>query len=743
MGIFISQDNTKIHLFTSNTSYIMEVFEDELLHGYWGKRLTMPEKMGIIPIEEFASFYPNPNSNNKTYSLDTIPREYPDFGRSDYRNPAYRILQSDGTRITKFEVKSLKKIMGKPEIMGLPMTYAYEQDLCETLVVELWDTKSSSLIELFYTVNETYDIITRHTRFTNKGTQPIILEGALSANIDFYNDNDFDLIHFSGSWARERQFNRNKIGRNSQVVESRRGSSSHQQNPFVMLARPQTTEFTGDVYGFNLVYSGSFKAQIEVNSFESTRIQMGINEFDFEWTLAVEEAFYTPEVVLTYSDEGFNGMSYLYHRYYRERLCRGTFKESARPILINNWEATYFSFTQEKLKRIGDAAADIGIELFVLDDGWFGKRDSDKSSLGDWFVHSQKLPHGLIGISEHLKEKNIQFGLWFEPEMISVNSELYIAHPDWCLHVEGHTRTEGRNQLVLDMSRLDVQDYLIEVIGNILRSHPISYVKWDMNRNMTEVGSALLEGSKQGEVTHRYMLGLYRVLEMLTSEFEHILFESCSGGGGRFDPGMLYYMPQTWTSDDTDAFERLFIQYGTSFAYPTISMASHVSVSPNHQVGRSTSLTTRGIVAMMGNLGYELDLSALAESDTREVTAQIAFYKTIREDLQFGRMYRLTSPYSEFGTSVLYAAKDEKTYYLFHIRGLNRPNRAKLTIPLHYLSEGMYDVSKVHFDRDNVMETDCLVKHETVPHDYLNHKGFTFEQQKHDFEATLFVLRKQ
>lgn len=751
MGIIINQDRLQAHLFTNSTSYVIDTFMGELVHSYWGKRIEIPEITPLVPIETMVSFYPNPDQEGQIYSLDLLPREYPDFGRSDYRNPSVSLKLKDGTKISKFLVQNFSVSEGKPDIEGLPATYAEPGDNVKTLLITLKDEKSGVVIELYYAVYEDFDAITRHVRYINNGVAEVVIDCASSANVDFYNDNDFDLIHFNGSWGREREMSRLPVGKSTHIVESKRGSSSHMQNPLVMLARPSADDIQGEVYGMNLVYSGSFKSVIEVNSYDATRLAMGINDHDFEWCLEPEAAFSTPEVVMAYSDEGFNGMSHIYHELYRKRLCKGPHRDKERPVLINNWEATYFQFTQEKLEAIAENASDLGMELFVLDDGWFGVRNSDESGLGDWFVNMEKLPNGLTGIADFVTERTMQFGLWFEPEMVSEDSDLYRAHPDWCLHTPGHTRTRGRHQLVLDFSRRDVQDHIIEVVSDILRNHPITYVKWDMNRNMTEVNSALLPPKQQRETTHRYILGLYRVMDTITREFDEILFESCSGGGGRFDPGMLYYMPQTWTSDDTDAFERQFIQYGTSFAYPQITMGAHVSVSPNHQTGRVSSLQTRAHVSMMANLGYELDLSALTEEEKEQVAHQISYYKSIRKDIQFGRLYRLLSPYGKTGTCFLIESEDQNRYYLFYFRGLNKLNTCKFRLPLRYISDGDYKAEIIRFsDESTVLRDpngheikDAMDADILMSGSYLNRFGYTFGYQRYDFDSTMVVFTKQ
>jgi alpha-galactosidase len=490
------------------------------------------------------------------------------------------------------------------------------------------------------------------------------LEQAMSISLDFP-DFGFDSLYLHGSWARERHVERKRLAQGITAIGSRRGASSHNMNPFFALLRPDANERQGEVYGFSLVYSGSFLAQAEVDQYGTTRFSMGIQPFDFGWRLQQGESFQTPEAIMVYSAEGIGGMSRIYHKLYRTRLCRGQHRDAQRPVLVNNWEATYFNFNADKIEEIAKAGAELGIELFVLDDGWFGHRDSD---------NRRKLPQGLGELASRVQANGMQFGLWFEPEMVSPDSELYRAHPEWCLHVPGRRRTEARQQLILDMSRKDVQEYLYERLSDLLSSVPISYVKWDMNRNMTEIGSAALLPERQSETAHRYMLGLYALLERITSQFPHVLFESCSGGGGRFDPGMLYYMPQTWTSDDTDAVERLKIQYGTSIVYPVSTMGAHVSAVPNHQVGRITSLAFRGDVAMSGNFGYELDLSKFTDEEKEIAKAQIATYKRIRPLVQQGDMFRLRSPFEGHETAWMFVSEDQSEALLFYYQVLAEPN---------------------------------------------------------------------
>jgi alpha-galactosidase len=532
----------------------------------------------------------------------------------------------------------------------------------------------------------------------------------------------------SGAWVRERHMERRALAPGMQGVESRRGASSHNDNPFIALLSKGADEDHGDVYGFNLVYSGSFTAQAEVEQYGTTRVTMGINPFNFSWLLEPGQQFQTPEAVMVYSSAGLGAMSRTYHRLYRTRLCRGKFRDAARPVLVNNWEATYFDFNAEKIESIAEAGRELGIELFVLDDGWFGKRDSDNSSLGDWIVDSSKLPSGLEDLAQRVRKLGLQFGLWFEPEMISPDSDLYRKHPDWCLHVPDRRRTEGRQQLVLDFSREDVCDAIAEMVTKILNSAPITYVKWDMNRNMTEIGSALLPPERQKETAHRYMLGLYRVLDRITAQFPHILFESCSGGGGRFDPGMLYYMPQTWTSDNSDAVSRLKIQYGTSIVYPTSSMGAHVSAVPNHQVGRITSLEMRGHVAMSGNFGYELDLTKFSERENEIVKAQVALYKDIRHLVQFGDFYRLLSPFEGNETAWMIVSEDQSEAAVFFFKVLAEPNEAIKRLRLKGL--------------DPEADYRLVDDGQTYGGDYLMYAGVPIPLLHGDFQSKMWRLEK-
>lgn len=685
MPIFFDEAKGLFHLQSRNTSYLIQLVHGYPAHAYFGAKLRHGSNLeGLLTFQERASFSPNPLPEDKSISLDSLPQEYPQYGTSDFRSPAYQVRLANGTRATELTYRTHRIVPGKPALEGLPAVYVELDNEAETLELELEDRVSGLSVVLNYTVFSDFDAIARSARFSNGSGEPIQLERALSASVDFP-DASYDALYLSGAWARERHVQRRRLAPGVTGISSRRGSSSHQQNPFLALLRPDATEQQGEVYGFSLVYSGNFTAEAEVEQFGTTRVSIGMNPFDFSWKLAPGESFQTPEAVLVYSAEGLGGMSRTYHRLYRTRLCRGQFRDQERPILVNNWEATYFDFNADKIEAIAQAGSELGIELFVLDDGWFGRRDRDNSSLGDWFEDRRKLPDGLADLARRVKDIGLQFGLWFEPEMVSPDSDLYRAHPDWCLHVPGRRRTEARDQLVLDMSRSDVRQYLYERLSDIFSTVPITYVKWDMNRNMTEIGSAASPVERQGEIAHRYMLGLYELLERLTGEFPHILFESCSGGGGRFDPGMLYYMPQTWTSDDTDAAERLKIQYGTSIVYPVSTMGAHVSAVPNHQVERTTPLTFRGDVAMSGNFGYELDLTRFTDDEKETAKRQIALYKEIRGLVQQGDLYRLQSPFEGNETAWMFVSPDQNEALLFYFRVLAEPNGPLRSVKLQGL----------------------------------------------------------
>lgn len=672
MGITFNKSNNSFTLQTEASTYIIKIFREKYLaHVYWGNKINQSEPDEILLLTGRGSFHPNPQ--NDWFTNDTLPQEYPSYGHADLRTPAYQVQLENGTRISDLCYESYRILQGKPALSGLPHTHTNKDSDAETLEITLFDSVIGLRVVLSYTIFSGYDAVVRSVRFVNEGSQSIRLLRAFSLSLDFP-DYNYDIVHLSGSWARERHIIRKSLNHGACSIESRRGASGHSENPFIALCSKNADEFIGEVYGFSLVYSGNFYAGAEVDQFNTTRVSMGINPFDFSWLITPGESFTTPEAVMVYSSEGFGKMSRCYHRLYLNHLIRSKYSHTPRPILINNWEATYFDFNEEKVLAIAEAANKLGIEMLVLDDGWFGTRNDDTTSLGDWFVNKDKLPDGIAALAAKVNKIGLKFGLWFEPEMVSPVSELYKAHPDWIIRVPDYEPSTARTQYILDYSRTDVQDYIIKVMSDILGNAPISYVKWDMNRNMSEIGSSLLPPERQMETAHRYMLGLYRVMDEITGRFSDVLFESCSGGGGRFDPGILYYMPQNWTSDDTDAVERLKIQYGTSMVYPSSAMTAHVSAVPNHQTLRNTPLQFRGDVAMSGNFGYELDVTKMTEEEKAEIAKQVAFYKEIRELVQFGDFYRLQSPFEGNETAWMYISEDKTKAILFVYSVLTTPN---------------------------------------------------------------------
>lgn len=734
MPIFYNSEAQTFHLQSAASSYVIQLVEStHPAHIYWGPKLSQEAFGRRLHSIERASFSPNLSAEAQDVSLDTLPQEYPSYGSGDFREPAFEARYADGSTVSRLAYERHEIVPGKPKLAGLPATYIENDAEADTLLIHLRDESTGLRTILSYTVFRELDVIARSARFVNEGRETIALGRALSASVDF-GHSEFDFLQLSGSWTRERHIHKRELVPGIHRIDSKRGASSHVQNPFIALLAKGASEDQGEVYGLSLVYSGGFLGQAEVDPFGVTRVQIGLQPFDFEWRLEAGEAFQTPEAVMVRSSEGLGGMSRTYHKLYRTRLSRGEFRDKARPVLVNNWEATYFDFNAGKIKEIAAAGQELGIELFVLDDGWFGKRDNDRSSLGDWFEDSRKLPEGLAKLANDITATGMEFGLWFEPEMVSPNSELYRAHPDWCLHVPNRSRTEARNQLILDLSREDVRDYIVDSVSKVLESAPITYVKWDMNRNMTEIGSELQAANRQRETAHRYMLGLYDVLERIVSRFPHVLFESCSGGGGRFDPGMLYYMPQTWTSDDTDAVERLKIQYGTSIVYPASSMGAHVSAVPNHQVGRITPLEMRGHVAMSGNFGYELDLTKFTEQEKAEVKSQVEQYKSLRELIQFGDFYRIKSPFEGNDTAWAYVSEDRSQAFAAYFRVLGEPYA-----PLRRLKLKGLDPHKRYTveGRQGTGENG-----EVYGGDELMHLGLSLPQLNGDFQSVLYVIKE-
>lgn len=638
----ITFKNSFFYLHTEKTSYVMRLVGNRILTSvYYGARIKEDNLKAYSLMREIA-FATKVPAGDKEVSAETIPQEMPTFGRGDFRLAAIEVATPDGRRVNQLEYVSHKIIKGKPRFEGMPQLDVNVDDV-DTLEIVMRDEISGFEATLSYSVFEKENVIARRTDIKNISRQTLKIASAASAAIDF-ESRVFDMVTLKGGWAKERSAERYPLHQGISSVESRRGSSSHHLNPFAALCSREATEDFGDVYGFTLVYSADFKISVESDQFDSVRVIIGINPETFEWTLAPGESFTTPEALLTYSAEGFCGMSHAFHSVCRNHLGKCADDKLVHPIVINNWEAMYFSLNEEKINKFINDCAGLGIDTMVLDDGWFGRRDNDDSSLGDWFVDKKKFPNGLGGIIETCRKNNMKFGIWFEPEMVSPDSELFRTHPDWCIHVKGRQPIEARQQLILDMSRKEVVGYLFESISKILSEYDISYVKWDMNRNITDNGSDWLYG-RQGEHAHRYILGVYELMDRLTKAYPDVFFEGCSGGGGRFDFGILYYMPQIWTSDDSDAIERLRIQYGTSYVYPPSTMVAHVSACPNHQTGRVTPFKTRGEVAQMCNFGYELDVGLLSEEERKQIISQTAKHRELEDLIKNGRYFRLLNPF--------------------------------------------------------------------------------------------------
>lgn len=673
MGIHYHHKTKVFHLCNEKISYIFMVLKNgQLGQLYYGKRLIDKEDFTYL-----LELRPRPMSacsyeGDLSFSMEHIRQEYPSYGHGDMRHPAYEVLDTNGSRISEFVYQSHTITKGKPKLKGLPATYCEDENEADTLQITLYDEVLQMELILSYTIFKEVSAIARNAKFIAH-KDGIILTNAMSMNVDLP-DSDFEMMELTGAWSREREIRYRKLNHGVQSIYSMRGCSSNNYNPFLALKRENTTENSGEVYGFSFVYSGNFLASVEVDTYDVTRIRMGIHPDTFQWTLNKEESFQTPEVVMVYSDQGCNDMSQTYHTLYRTRLAKGYWRDKVRPILINNWEATYFDFDEEKILHISEKAKELGIELFVLDDGWFGKRNHDQAGLGDWYPNLDKLPNGIAGLSKKIESKGMKFGLWIEPEMVNKDSELYRKHPNWLLQTPNRTSCHGRNQFVLDFSRKEVVDYIYQMIYKILSESYISYIKWDMNRCMSEVYSNGCDAMHQGGVMHRYILGVYDLYDRLTNAFPQILFESCASGGARFDPGMLYYAPQCWTSDDTDAIERVKIQYGTSMVYPLSAMGSHVSAIPNHQLLRNTPLETRANVAYFGTFGYELDLNTLTKEEQEIVKNQIIFMKQYRELIQFGTFYRLQSPFEHNVSAWMVVSKDKKDAIVGYYRTLQEVN---------------------------------------------------------------------
>lgn len=641
MAIVYEKEKRIFRLDTEKTTYLIGLSKEGYVgHIYYGERLTGPVDHYLLRLEE-EPYTPSVNAREKSAFLDKYPMEYPTGGIGDYRESCLNVRNVHGCLGCELLYVSHRIYRGKEKLAGLPASFGISDEV-ETLVVTCQDKVLRLEVLLSYSVFKKEDIITRNVKISNKGTETCYLEKVYSACLDMDNE-EFEMLSLHGSWARERHIQQGRLRYGKQLVSSLKGASSHQEHPFFALITPETTQQQGKVYAMHFVYSGNFIAQAERTQFDAVRMIMGIHPENFGWKLEPGTEFQAPEVVMTFSGEGLGKMTRSYHDFYRNHLIRSPYLHKKRPILINNWEATYFDFNEKKLLEIARKAKECGIEMLVMDDGWFGKRDWDNSSLGDWTVNTEKIPGGLKKLAEQVNAIGLKFGIWLEPESVSPDSDLFRAHPDWALRIPGREGTLSRCQFVLDFSRQEIVDYIYESIAKILKSAHIEYVKWDMNRQLSDLGSADLEPERMKELFHRNVLGVYAIQERLIQEFPDLLLENCSGGGARFDPGMLYYSPQIWCSDDTDAVERLQIQEGTALIYPLSTMGAHVSDCPNHAVGRVTPFQTRGHVALAGTFGYELDITKIAEEEREQIPGQIVMYHKYNDLIREGDYYRIAS----------------------------------------------------------------------------------------------------
>lgn len=685
MAIRFDEKKRTFTLHTKRTTYQMQADRyGYLLHLYYGRRTEGCMEYLLTYADRGFSGNPYDAGNDRTYSLDALPQEFPCRGTGDYRSPAFAVKNADGSFDCDLRYQGYEIRKGKYTLPGLPAVYAKE-DEAETLVIDLKDFVSGIAVRLLYGVLPELDIITRSAEIINEGNDRIYLEKAQSACLDFVTGN-YDLISFYGRHAMERQFQRIPVAHGAQVIGSRRGLSSHQYNPAMILAESGTCEEHGGCYAMSFVYSGNFKGEAEKDQYNQTRFQLGLHDDMFSYPLEKGENFFVPEAILSYSGEGLGRLSRNLHDCVREHICRGKYKDQVRPVLLNSWEASYFDFDGNSLYELAEHAAAAGIELFVMDDGWFGKRNDDNSGLGDWAVNEEKLGETLSSLIKRVNSLGLKFGIWVEPEAVNEDSDLYREHPDWVIGVPGRLPVRGRNQLVLDFSRKDVVDSVFEKICNVLDQGNIEYLKWDMNRALANVSSAMRE--EPGRLLHDYVLGVYDFLERLVIRYPDMLIEGCCGGGGRFDMGMLYYAPQIWCSDNTDAVDRLLIQYGTSFCYPVSAVGSHVSAVPNHQTGRETPLHTRKVVAMSGTFGYELDLGKLSEEERQEVRSQIKDYHKYAPLIQKGEYYRLTNPHTEEAAAWEFVSKDKEEVLLNVVMVKIHGNMTPVYVCLKGLEEG-------------------------------------------------------
>ena len=677
MGINYFPENKLFLLDAADCTYAFMVHPryERLTHLYHGAHLDSADVLTLFNYDTTTRSQTTipPGGNPRDGSLSNLPQEFSSFGCGDYRLPSAQVRTRDGFNVVDAKYSSHRIFRGKPALPGLPASFASDAE-AETLEVTLRDDVIKMEFVLAYSVFEKLPVIARSVRAVNRDDAPVTLERLSSLTLDYRSGTKLDLVSFPGGWTRERRPIRERVNPGIREFASNRGLSSHQSNPFFILCDPDAGETHGRAWGQMLVYSGNFRAEIERDQYDMTHVQFGLNPERFSWKLDPGEAFQSPEALTAFSSCGFAALSRTFHDLLRRHVIRQTHVHRHRPIVINNWEATRFKFDEEKIIDFARRAADLGMDMLVLDDGWFGHRDESDSSLGDWFADRSKLPSGLPALAKRVRELGVEFGLWFEPEMISPDSELYRAHPDWCLHIPGRPATLGRNQLVLDMGRREVVDCIFDQMSRLIAEAGINYIKWDANRQFSEVGSAVLPADRQGEAAHRFMLGTYALLQKLLERFPDLFIEGCAAGGGRFDAGMLYYTPQIWTSDDTDAVERVFIQYGTSFGYPPSAMSCHVSAVPNCHIGRVTPLKTRGDVALMGAFGYEMDPATFTAEERDEVRRQIAVARADEHLMLEGDFHRLGSPLEDNISGWLTVSKDRREFVVTAVRIMSRPN---------------------------------------------------------------------
>ena len=734
--IFFDKSQQTFRLETPNSSYCICITQKGYVsHAYYGLKIGSDDISYLTRQFEYG-FSTNEIFREKHSLLDFLPMEYPFDGVGDFRKSAIAVTNQNGNNAVELKYKDYKIIEGTVQLDGLPCVFG-EKSSCQTLEIITEDEVLGLEVILFYTVFDDNDAIVRSAKIinNNKHGETVLIKKALSLSFDM-DDDDYDMITLHGSWARERHIDRRPVHMGLQGTESIRGETSHQEHPFMAILNHNADNDSGNVYGVNFIYSGNFIASVQKNQFGSIRTQIGINPENFTWQLEAGQCFETPQAVLVFSAEGLNGMSHIFHDLYREHLIRSPYKKTMRPILINNWEATYFNFDEEKLLDIAREAHKDGIEMLVMDDGWFGHRNSDDSSLGDWFVNENKLKGGLKNLVDKVNEIGMKFGIWFEPEMISPDSTLFKNHPDYAIQIPGREPGMSRQQLVLDITRKEVRECIYNQISKILHSANIEYVKWDMNRQLSDIGSLDLHGTKNGEFFHRYVLAVYEMQEKLITEFPNLLLENCSGGGARFDPGMLYYSPQIWCSDDTDAIERLEIQEGTALMYPLSSIGAHVSVCPNHAVGRNTPFKTRGYVALAGTFGYELDITKLSEEERKIIPHQIELYKKYSDIVRNGDYWRIAS-YSENHEFDCWAciSKDKNKALVTFVQVLNHPNFKTRFVKIKGIcAESNY---LVHYLDDDKNSKQLKMKGSTIMN-----AGIPVSRDWGDFQGKLIFIEK-